>query len=489
MKKTLLKLILIAFSAVMILPSCKNKDDDNPKPTTSNPVFSIQPGTYSEAISVGLSCETAGASIYYTTDGSVPSSASTKFTSNIPVTTSTTIKALACKNDYENSSVVEAHYQIIYNKVETPTFSISGGTYDEPIKNLAISCATEDAKIHYTTNGDEPSESSPIYSAPISFSETTTVKAIAYKDGFEHSDIADAHYEITHNKVMAPEFIYPSGTYVGSQTVAIRCLTENAKIFYTTDGSTPTDHSTPYTISFKVTESTTIKAIAYKEGLTTSDIAEAHYEITHEKVQTPSFSISGGTFNEIIKNITISCATEEATIRFTLNGNEPTESSPIYSEPITITETTTIKAKAFKENYTPSDTKTETYIIEVSCDGTITITNANGTSQHTISSVTKKNRNTLIIKTQEDYEMTLVFKTFEPGTFTFQNAIDDPDADCNGSLQYSNIILRFINAGFITVEKSNGIYTIYFTDVDATNLNSLVPVIETVSLSFTGSIL
>ena len=62
----------------------------------------------------------------------------------------------------------------------TPTFSPAGGTYYEA-QNVSISCATEGATIRYTLDGTNPSESSPIYSSPISITETTTVKAFAMK--------------------------------------------------------------------------------------------------------------------------------------------------------------------------------------------------------------------------------------------------------------------------------------------------------------------
>ena len=57
----------------------------------------------------------------------------------------------------------------------------------------------------------------------------------------------------------------------------------------------------------------------------------------------------------------ISCATEGATIRYTTDGTEPEETSTGYTGPITITETTTIKAKAFKGGLDPSETATATY--------------------------------------------------------------------------------------------------------------------------------
>ena len=80
-------------------------------------------------------------------------------------------------------------------KVETPTFEPAAGTYYEA-KSVTIACETEDAIIHYTTDGSEPTATSAVYSAAIPVSETTTIKAIAMKEGWLNSSIAEAVYTI-----------------------------------------------------------------------------------------------------------------------------------------------------------------------------------------------------------------------------------------------------------------------------------------------------
>ncbi len=79
--------------------------------------------------------------------------------------------------------------------VATPTFTPESGTYNEP-QTVSIACATEGATIHYTLDGSEPTESSPVYSEPISIEETTNIKAIAMKEGYDNSAIAEATYTI-----------------------------------------------------------------------------------------------------------------------------------------------------------------------------------------------------------------------------------------------------------------------------------------------------
>jgi hypothetical protein len=79
--------------------------------------------------------------------------------------------------------------------VATPTFSPAAGTYSEA-QTVAISCSTQGATIHYTLDGSDPSESSPIYSSPLTISETTTIKAMAVKEDYNNSAIAEATYII-----------------------------------------------------------------------------------------------------------------------------------------------------------------------------------------------------------------------------------------------------------------------------------------------------
>ena len=80
--------------------------------------------------------------------------------------------------------------------VEKPTFSLAAGTYNEA-KSVELACATEGAKIYYTTDGTDPTASSTEYTAAVSFSTDGdyTVKAIAIK-GSDKSDIASATYAI-----------------------------------------------------------------------------------------------------------------------------------------------------------------------------------------------------------------------------------------------------------------------------------------------------
>ncbi len=76
--------------------------------------------------------------------------------------------------------------------VAHPVFTPAGGTYYAPV-SVSMSCETEGATIHYTTDGTEPTAASTAYNAPIEISTTTTLKAIAIL-GSDVSNVASATY-------------------------------------------------------------------------------------------------------------------------------------------------------------------------------------------------------------------------------------------------------------------------------------------------------
>jgi hypothetical protein len=112
-----------------------------------------------------------------------------------------------------------------------------------------------------------------------------------------------------------------------------------------------------------------VKARAFRTGWTDSDVAAATYT-KQSKVATPALSpASGTTFTDTLK-VTASVSTPSATIRHTTNGTDPTGSSPVFpSGGITLTGTTTVKARAFRTGWTDSDTVAGCYTKALFGDG------------------------------------------------------------------------------------------------------------------------
>lgn len=68
----------------------------------------------------------------------------------------------------------------------------------ETTTTVSITCTTDDVKIYYTTDGSEPTTSSAVYSSPITINATTTIKAMAARNGYKHSNstVASATYTV-----------------------------------------------------------------------------------------------------------------------------------------------------------------------------------------------------------------------------------------------------------------------------------------------------
>ncbi len=96
--------------------------------TVAAPTFDPEGGSFYTAQSVTLHSDTEDAVIYYTTDGSVPDRLSTKYSSPIPVTKTTTIKAIAVKKDMRDSAVSEAIYTFTQAPVTKYVVTVTGGT-------------------------------------------------------------------------------------------------------------------------------------------------------------------------------------------------------------------------------------------------------------------------------------------------------------------------------------------------------------------------
>ena len=130
----------------------------------------------------------------------------------------------------------------------------------------------------------------------------------------------------------------------------------NVKVVMTPSSSDPSASDTEITVggtTVSANDNWQITAIQTDPDAMYSDSLTAVIEVTDLKCQAPIYS-----YNEDTDTFSLSNRTNGATIRYTDNGDDVTESSTVYSSPVTVTETKTIKARAFKEGLLPSDTTT-----------------------------------------------------------------------------------------------------------------------------------
>ena len=163
--------------------------------------------------------------------------------------------------------------------------------------------------------------------------------------------------------VAAPEIDPPFGTYITPPLVTIRTRTPGATIRYTMDGSTPTETSgTLYTGLIPLKGTTTIKAIAYANGMVPSEIATANIAI-EPLAGAPLFSPPAGKY-PAAQTVTLVSLTAGASINYTTDGSMPTPTvGTRYSGPITVSSTTTILAIAYGPGMAYSGVNSATYTI------------------------------------------------------------------------------------------------------------------------------
>ena len=301
----------------------------------ADPTFNPSPGTYTSAQNVSLSSATTGATIYYTVDGSTPTTSSAVYSAPIVVSAaSLTIRAFAAATGYQSSPIVVGTYQI-QGAAATPTFTPTSGTSFPSTLSVSIADATPSASIYYTTDGSTPTTASQLYSGPFTISATTTVNAIATASGYTQSAQGSASYTYSPSQpvTQTPTFSPAGGSFTTAQQVTISDATAGAVIYYTTNGTTPTTSSPVYSSPVSVGSGTvTINAIAQAPGDSMSTVGSAAYTIQAATTATPTFSPGTGTYTST-QSVTIADTTPGATIYYTTNGTTPTTSSPSIARP------------------------------------------------------------------------------------------------------------------------------------------------------------
>ena len=333
---------------------------------------------FGETVTIRLESPYPGATIRYTSDGSEPSENNgVVYTLPISITEPTTIKAKAFVSGMEQSSTVEFTYTVKLNK-PTSTASLKDGAiflaivedgeeHTVPFEtqvSLSSTPAPIGVAVRYTIDNSEPHETNgAVYATPIVIIGPTPIKAKAYRDGYEASDTVYFFYD---NKTLDPKAEPRSGAFlVDGDTISLTCNTGGATIRYTTNGSDPTESDNEYVSPIQISGTPgaeiIIKAKAFKDGEIPSNTVPFEYTIAR-RVATPTASplTNNSSPTTINGNQRVTLSSESgAMIKYTTNGAEPSLSSgTVYTAPIIISgarETTTIKARAFKDGLSPSE--------------------------------------------------------------------------------------------------------------------------------------
>jgi hypothetical protein len=152
--------------------------------------------------------------------------------------------------------------------------------------------------------------------------------------------------------------VYEEGTLRGSFGAysvgdRLRVAVENGVVKYYRNASLL------YTSSQAVQYPLLVDTALYTSGTALTDISVSG-SFGHAPVAPPVFNPAGGTYTAP-QTVSGSSATPFAEIRYTTDGTEPVPSSTLYTEPISIGTTTTLKAKAWRTGLTPSTITSATY--------------------------------------------------------------------------------------------------------------------------------
>jgi len=160
----------------------------------ATPAINPASQSFNPSIQVSISDTTTGAKIYYTTDGSTPTTASTLYGSQFTLTTTTTVNAIAAGTGLLQSPVASATYTLI-TQVAIPSFTPAPGAYTS-VQSVSITTTTPNATIYYTTDGTTPTTASTKYTGPVTVGATETLSAIAVASGLSNSPGATGLYTI-----------------------------------------------------------------------------------------------------------------------------------------------------------------------------------------------------------------------------------------------------------------------------------------------------
>ena len=242
-----------------------------------------------------------------------------------------------------------------YTKIQTSYYHLNFQRNVIEGKNIIyINCDLTESVVKYASYNSSPDE------VDVSWDSDEMTEALVFNVfetiGIKYEVFAPGYIPVMSNwsfsssKPLAPSISFDSDTgfvtITSSNGIPVRNFFDpedktGCRIYYTLDGSTPTDQSTLYTGPFQISESVTVKAVLVAYGEYSSDVSELEIQV----LSAPQFSLDWHT-----GRVTMTNPNEDGSIYYTIDGSEPTSESSVYSFPVLLTNAATVKAKVISEN-------------------------------------------------------------------------------------------------------------------------------------------
>jgi len=299
--------------------------------------------------------------IFFTTNGTAPTNTSTEYTTQLTFNATTELRFKAQDNEGTNSTV----HTETYNIAALPTASASqpGGNFYNPVTvNLTSTGGFTPVRIFFTTDGTAPTNTSTVWTAPLTFNATTELRFKAQDSLGTNSTVHTEIYNIA--ALPTASASQPGGNFYNPVTVNLTSTGgfTPVRIFFTTNGTAPTNTSTLYAAPLTFNTTTELRFFAQDSLGTNSTV---HTEIFNIAAPlTAAASLPGGNYHHpVIVALTSTGGFTPVGIFFTTNGTTPTNASTRYTAPLTFNTTTELRFKAQDRLGTNSSVHTETFNI------------------------------------------------------------------------------------------------------------------------------
>ena len=388
-------------------------------PQASAPVLNPGGENFTGSVSVAITDNTPGASIFYTTNGSTPTTSSTKYSGPINVTASETIKAIAGASGYRPSAVVSETYNLQSQSGSGGSSTISFGSGFGSAQNslrLNGSAGLSNGLLQLT-NGGSNEAGSAWFNSTVSITQFTNdfafqlvnpnadgitftiqnagltalggmggnlgyagiansvaVKFDLYNNSGEGSN-STGLYQNGAVPAMPASDLTSSGINLHSGDKLTVHMTYNGSTLAmtVTDGTTGAVYSNSWSINIPQVIGSNTAFVGFTGG-TGGTTATQNIQTwtfvsgTQQQASAPIFSPAIGSYTTA-QSVTLSTSTPGASIHYTTDGSTPTASSTLYSKPITVSVTETIKALTVASGYSNSSISAGTYTISSPSSG------------------------------------------------------------------------------------------------------------------------